>query len=297
MKDAYFHLPGLFEFIEFYELFLPLFFNKRHYFYDNRRIASIYGCPKDVIWSAGRVSDAGYNCKRVLDLVNKYDISPRLTFSNSLINTNHLLDERCNMICRDFSNSKVNTGIIIYSDLLLSYLKDKYPSFYYISSTTKVLTDFNDLLIELDNKEYDYVVPDFRLNKNLNLLSKLDIKKKAKIELLCNECCPVSCLDRKKCYETVSKINMGHLVDDFKCKNSDGIHGYCFSESMKNPSFISNNDIDEIYLNNDICNFKIEGRSLGSAILLEILLYYLVKPEYQLNVREEIYLNNNLDLF
>ena len=44
-------------------------------------------------------------------------------------------------------------------------------------------------------------------------------------------------------------------------------------------------------------NFKIEGRGLGSALILEFLLYYMTKPEYQLRVREEIYLNNMLDLF
>ena len=44
-------------------------------------------------------------------------------------------------------------------------------------------------------------------------------------------------------------------------------------------------------------NFKIEGRELGSALVLEFLLYYLTKPECQLKVREEIYLDNMLDLF
>ena len=42
---------------------------------------------------------------------------------------------------------------------------------------------------------------------------------------------------------------------------------------------------------------KIEGRSLGSALILEFLLYYMTKPEYQLKVREEIYLDSTLDLF
>jgi hypothetical protein len=44
-------------------------------------------------------------------------------------------------------------------------------------------------------------------------------------------------------------------------------------------------------------NFKIEGRSLGSAVVLEMLLYYMVRPEYRLKVREEIYLDSMLDLF
>ena len=44
-------------------------------------------------------------------------------------------------------------------------------------------------------------------------------------------------------------------------------------------------------------HFKIEGRSLGSALILEFLLHYLTRPEHQLRVREEIYLDNALDLF
>ena len=44
-------------------------------------------------------------------------------------------------------------------------------------------------------------------------------------------------------------------------------------------------------------NFKIEGRELGSALLLEFLLHYMTKPAYHLHVREEIYLDNMLDLF
>ena len=66
---------------------------------------------------------------------------------------------------------------------------------------------------------------------------------------------------------------------------------------MHNPSFISVDDILNVYLPLGFSHFKIEGRSLGSALILEFLLYYLTRPEYQINVREEIYLSNTLDLF
>ncbi|MDD6281901.1 MAG: hypothetical protein PUA70_00555, partial [Oribacterium sp.] len=56
-------------------------------------------------------------------------------------------------------------------------------------------------------------------------------------------------------------------------------------------------DVSKVYLPMGFTNFKIEGRGLGSALLLEFLLYYLTKPECQLKVREEIYLDNTLDLF
>ena len=66
---------------------------------------------------------------------------------------------------------------------------------------------------------------------------------------------------------------------------------------MKNPGFISIEAIQHVYLPMGFTQFKIEGRSLGSALVLEFLLYYLTKPEYQLQVREKMYLNSELDLF
>ena len=66
---------------------------------------------------------------------------------------------------------------------------------------------------------------------------------------------------------------------------------------MKNPGFIGIEDIQNVYAPHGFTNFKIEGRSLGSAVVLEFLLYYLTKPEWQLTVREEIYLDSSLDLF
>lgn len=66
---------------------------------------------------------------------------------------------------------------------------------------------------------------------------------------------------------------------------------------MTNPAFIGIDDIQNIYLPMGFSNFKIEGRGLGSALILEFLLYYMTKPEYQLKVRENIYLDSMLDLF
>ena len=66
---------------------------------------------------------------------------------------------------------------------------------------------------------------------------------------------------------------------------------------MENPGFIGTADIQERYLPLGFSNFKLEGRGLGSALVLEFLLYYLTRPEYQIHVREAIYLDNMLDLF
>lgn len=292
-RIAKFHLPGLFEFNELYKRFIPLYFENREYFYDFVDISSIYGCPQDYIWSGGRFGGVD-DIDEILELLNKYNISARLTFSNSLINEKHLNDKKCNELVSKLTNKD---GVIIYSDLLLNYLKKNYPDLYFVSSTTKTLTAFNDLLKELRNDDFKYVVPDFRLNKSFDKLNSLSQVEKDKVEFLVNECCYIGCNKRKECYENVSKQILDDSVNDFMCESPDSSEGYIFSKAMLNPSFISIDDIKDIYLKNGFTNFKIEGRSLGSAVVFEMLLYYLVKPKYQLIVREKIYLNSNLDIF
>lgn len=298
-KDtAYYHLPGLFEFYEFYRVFLPLFREHREYFYDWCEIGSIYGAPADCLWGGGRAGFGECSTQDVLALMKEYRISARLTFSNSLLKEEHLTDKKCNALCALFANdSAVKNGVIVYADLLVNHLRRNYPELYLVSSTTKVLTDFIQLHEEVIRDEFQFVVPDFRLNKAFDKLDALSAGQKDKIEFLCNECCYFGCKDRKECYETVSRRNLGENCGGFHCNAPDSKGGYRFSKAMKNPGFIGIQDIQKRYLPMGFSNFKIEGRSLGSALILEFLLYYMTKPEYQLKVREEIYLDNMLDLF
>ena len=295
-KIAYYHLPGLFEFYEFYREFLPLFREHREYFYDWCDIGSIYGAPADCLWGGGRAGFGDSDAAEVLALMREYGISARLTFSNSLLTEAHLSDKKCNQLCALFEIPRRN-GVIIYSDLLADYLKENYPSLYLVSSTTKVLTDFEQLLDEVNRDDFRYVVPDFRLNKSFDKWSILSQAQKDKVEFLCNECCFFGCKDRKLCYEVVSRKNLGEDDLDFRCRAPGMDEGYRFSKAMKNPGFIGIEDIKDTYLPMGFSNFKIEGRGLGSALILEFLLYYMTKPEYQLRVREAIYLDNMLDLF
>lgn len=221
---AWFHLPGLFEYYELYARFLPLYRAHRAYFYDWCEIGSIYGAPRDAIWSGGRISDG-------------------------------------------------------------------------TAAPEEVLTDFTDLRHELARPEFRFVVPDFRLNKALRPLAELSQEAKDKVEFLCNECCWFGCRDRKACYEAVSRIALGIPGPEHHCAAPHAAEGYRFSKTMENPGFISIDDIRNSYLPMGFSQFKIEGRGLGSALILEFLLYYLTRPEYQIHVREALYLDNMLDLF
>ena len=263
----FYHLPGLFEFYDLYKAFLPLYRKHRKYFYDWCEIGSIYGAPKDCLWGGGRVGFGDAEPESVAALTQEYGISARLTFSNSLIREEHLVDKKCNELCKLFENGAGQNGIIIHSDLLLDYIKANYPGYYFVSSTTKVITDFEQFRAELERNEFS------------------------------NECCWFGCYDRKACYENVSRKSLGEDCADHICVSPTAKKGYRFSDAMKNPGFIGIDDILGVYAPAGFRHFKIEGRSLGSAIVLEFLLYYMTKPEHQLKVREEIYLDSSLDLF
>lgn len=295
---AYYHLPGLFEFYELYRVFLPLYRTHREYFYDWCRIGSIYGAPPDCIWGGGRIGSGDCAAQEPLALTREYGVSARLTFSNSLLREEHLTDQKCNALCRLFSECDgPQNGVIVHSELLLRYLRERYPKLYFVSSTTKVLTAFPQLQAELARDEFRFVVPDFRLNRAFERLNALPEAAKDKVELLCNECCWFGCKERSACYEAVSRKNLGEAAPEHICAAPDAAGGYRFSRAMENPGFIGVEAIQSIYMPMGFSHFKIEGRSLGSALILEFLLHYLTKPEYQLRVREEVYLENTLDLF
>ncbi|HCI21921.1 MAG TPA: hypothetical protein DE176_05215, partial [Clostridiales bacterium] len=75
---AHYHLPGLFEFYEFYRVFLPLFYEHREWFYDWCDIGSIYGAPADCLWDGGRTGYGDDDPREVLSLLREYGISARL---------------------------------------------------------------------------------------------------------------------------------------------------------------------------------------------------------------------------
>ena len=181
-RIAQYHLPGLFEFYELYRVFLPLYCTHRDWFYPWCDIASLYGAPADCLWGGGRVGGGDVRPQDALALAQEYGISARLTFSNSLLQPEHLADPTCNKLCRLFAACDTpQSGVIVHSELLLDYLKRTYPSFYFVSSTTKVLTEFSQLAQETAREDFRYVVPDFRLNKAFDRLATLPQDQRDKL--------------------------------------------------------------------------------------------------------------------
>lgn len=295
-KEAFFHLPGLFSHYNFYKKFLPVFYNFRHFFYSYIEIGSIYGSPSFAIWNSGRARGRSTKISADIDdvmaLLNEYGISGRFTFSNSLLEEKHFSDTYCNYLCEKFQSK--NNGIIIASDALKNYISQKCPDFHFISSTTKCLSDLNDLVKELNDDTFKYVVPDYNFNNDFEQLEKIPENLRAKVEFLCDESCMPKCPVRKQSYERISRGSLFMDEGEFVCSDKRKFIKH-FSRIQKNKTFISRNAIEEKYLPLGFSNFKLEGREYGESRLLEEILFFMAKPEHHLEIREMVYLNPYVD--
>ena len=127
-------------------MFLPLFYEHREYFYDWCDIGSIYGAPADCLWGGGRVGFGDHDPAGGAGVAAGVRNFCPAHLQQLSASGGHLSDRKCNALCVLFEEGgDQRNGVIVHSDLLLAYLKQQYPGFYFVSSTTKVLTDFEDL--------------------------------------------------------------------------------------------------------------------------------------------------------
>lgn len=282
MQDIYYHLPGLFEHFSFYELLLSIYNNEREKFHDWAQIGSIYGSPHECLWNGGRLKffTTPYE-DDVIAFSKQYNISCRFTFTNPFVDEELVHDGFCNIILRKFNWKGHKNTIIVNSSILEQYLRKNYSSYGLVSSTTKCITDKNKTLDEI-NKDYIMTVLDYNYNKNLDFLKS--IPNPEKCELLVNPVCSPNCLRRKEHYENIARSVLHKAIEPFECDNQIKL----FYEAMQNPVFISVEDIQNVYEPLGFKNFKLEGRTTNGADLTEMIVYYMVKPKYQREIRQRI---------
>ena len=281
---AIFHLPGLFRFFNANVVLLQSIGENPEILKDNVKIGSIYGSPQ-CIWNGGRlVSDfvMKERLEEICDFMNIVGIPARFTFTNCLLEEKHTLDAVGNTILEVF-----NTGyneVICNSPALENYIRQTYRNNYkYISSTTKRLVVQEEQEAELE-KDYHLVVLDYKHNNNLDFLQAIENKEKC--EILCNAVCKPDCPRRMEHYRAISQAQ---LENDsrymFDCKDACK---WFWQVKKENPTFISVEDINNIYLPMGFSNFKLEGRATHPLDWVEIILYYLVKEEYKDEIRAKL---------
>ena len=257
------------------------------------KISVFYGSFENSIWNGGRANkpfDISFDdIKNNIDLINQNGISVRYTFTNSLIKSNHLNDQISNKLM-ELANNGMN-GVIVASEDLYNYLKEKYPNFHYVYSITNCSLNIEDYNKAYD--KYDTLVLDQRLNKNIDFLKKL--KGKEKIEILINHFCPINCPNIKKHYLSYSIYNLYNIKENYNCllekdtfkvinylkeKNIDTklIDYYLFLKALKkgNESLITREEL-KWYINNGFNKFKISSRHIAYECIILIYVYYFSK--------------------
>ena len=270
-------------------------------FYDGVTVGSMYGEFPSSIFNGGRCRGGMFpekDIRYVISELAKEGISLRYTYTNPLITEKHLSDAHCNNCLRLAQREDRTNAVILTSPLLESYVREKYPNYRIVSSTCKQITDFDRLCEELE--KYDWVVLDYNLNNNWELLEKLPHKERC--ELLVNAVCTPACPRRKAHYEFLARIQIDYVEhlkkygpnapytqkERFPCPYAENM----IYDTTEYSTHIRPQDIYEKYVPMGFENFKIEGRSNNLFNVMETYLYYMVKPEH----RDEMRLNYLLSL-
>ena len=253
------------------------------YFYDNISIGAFYGTFPGVIWNAGRVVYGNFEIQRVQEVIDKFNelnIPIRFTYTNLAINSQEQLnDPIANFVTEIAHNGK--NEIIVSNDYLEAYLREKFPNYKYISSTTKCLLNNEEIIKE--SEKYYMTVIDYRKNRDMDFLKNLEHPEK--YEILINAWCDPKCQKRKEHYKSMSLDQIKNIKTLFGVMDSlqfnCDVQKMNFFDSFKRPTVLKVEELYNIYAPLGFENFKIEGRTYPIIDVLETYLYYMVKPEWR----------------
>lgn len=285
MNDTvYFYIPGLAITFDINFVLIRRMYEYPDHFYPNVRIGGVFGTFPSAIWNGGRLSMGQVDEDKVdyaLEVYRNLQIPLRWTWTNPTITEEDLQDEYCNLITR-----KAEDGfneVLVNNDLMENYIRQNYPKYPIISSTTKHITDIDALNAELE-KDYKLVVIDCDFNNRWEYIDK--IAHPERCEILVNALCNPHCPMRKRHYEMIGKIQKGDYTAGEATIEGCPSQFRMMHEIKKLPHFISVESIWEDYVPRGFRHFKIEGREVNPIKPMEWYLYYLVKPEYQEEERD-----------
>lgn len=246
---------------------------------ENVVVGSIYGCFPDCIMNGGRAylrerADAG-TIERTFAILAEYGLTPRLTFTNTCVTDEMLADPYFNLIAR--TAARFGGEAIVYDDAAGTYLRERY-GMPLVLSTTREVADartFNEL-----SNTYDAIVLSYNAHKDPAVLGTLASPEKA--EIMANEFCVPGCPHRAEHYRHNSADQRGGRLRPFPCKSG---RPDFFDHAPGHPVQFTAEEVAEVHERYGIESFKIVGRGVPFATVLEALVYYLVRPAYHDAVR------------
>jgi len=257
------------------------------FFHDDITVKAVYGAFPPSIWNGGRTMSFDFVERdaiiAALKNFNGLGVALRYTFTNILLTEEHVHDSYCNE-CMELGNNGMNE-VLVNSPILEKYIREKYPNYKIISSTTKGIKTIDGLNKELE--KYPIVVADYTLNNNEGLFQ---IPNRDRCEILLNTNCADNCQARQAHYRFLAKLQLNQEVEPFRCPHGrDHIFTLNMYDMMKiNKSFVTVEDLYGKYVPAGFKEFKIEGRKLNQYEVIEYYVYYLVKPEYRDKVRVDL---------
>lgn len=284
-----FYLPGFYENLTLYALLADFIEHLPQWFYDDFKIGAVYGCFPNCIWNGGRAIYGGINRPlmiKAIEEMNSRGIPIRYTFTNPLLEEKHMSDTFGN-VCLELANNGMNE-VLVNTPVIEEYMRKNFPNYKLISSTTKCLRTVDLVEAELE-KDYYLVVLDSALNKNEKIF---DLKERGRLELLVDHGCRYDCPNREKHYIASGTAQLTYDTTKFPpCPNLVRT----FDELKVRENFISREEITEKYYPNGFRHFKLDGRSFETEKLVDSIIYYMVKPEYHVTmknvIRKEVYMN------
>lgn len=284
-REVYWHLPGFCYFRLLNQVIINMMKDYPHRFRGGYKVGSVYGTFPGAIWNGGRAVfgiTGKSDMESILKTYNSRNVPVRFTWTNSLLEEKHVTDTYCNLIMRLADNGL--NQVLVNAPVLEEYIRREYPDYKLISSTTKRITDVEELKAEFE-KDYRLVVLDYDLNHDEEVLRAIE-PYADRTELLVNEVCYPGCSKRLEHYEQQSRMQLEFDVNTvFPCPNHTAERS--FQECMQRPSFLSNEEIDEL-IDRGFVNFKIAGRGMPQDYVKESYLYFLVKDEDRDFIREKV---------
>lgn len=259
--------------------FIRLLAQRPDWFQSGVRIDSVYGCFPACNLNGGRAflrerASVG-QMDETFALLAEHGVKARLTLTNMLVTEADLHDEYANAMLA--AAARYGGEAIVYADLVADYVREHYDM-RCVLSTTRPLADVAEL--NRMTKHYDWVVLDYNHHKDPAFLEA--IEDPGKVEVMVNEFCVAGCPHRHEHYLRNSEDQMSGQMRPFECvaKRADFFH-----HEPGHPVIFTNDEARDLHNRYGINAFKILGRGVPFATVLEAYTYYLIQPSYREHVK------------
>lgn len=289
-----FHIPDFTNHLYLNNIIINSIRERPQYFYDDIRIASIFGNFCGSVWNGGRYLGGTTSIdtvKKIAEIINSKNIPLRFTLTNPILKKEHLGDAFSNQMLRAANNGL--NEVIVMSPLLEEYIRENYPEYKITSSTCKQIDSIDGVKEEL-KKDYKYVVLDYNFNNKFDLLEQIPPEDRSRCEILINACCRPNCPRRGEHYRKIGEDQIKEWEHKKNYLNKTPFRATDFvCDSLKldlydtigHSTHVTPEDLYNKYVPMGFVNFKIEGRTTPDTNLLETYMYYMVKPEYRDKMR------------